>query len=154
MTTENIIGLVILLQVQIILIAWLIGYKRKYHRGYTGRAGDQGEKGDTGPKGIDYKKEDTGIREDNFIGYEKNKPTGLRANKEDNWVVKRIGNNEGNQVEYLVIVNTRLKREWTRNKDKATLLDRAKTKTIVWDMSVTKGYAYSVETSDYKKEEE
>ena len=58
MTTENIIGLVILLQVQIILIAWLIGYKRKYHRGYTGRTGDQGEKGDQGPKGIDYKKEE------------------------------------------------------------------------------------------------
>jgi len=126
-----IIGLFIV-QLEIILIAWLIGYKRKYHRGYTGRAGEQGQKGDMGPKGIDYK-------------------------KEDNWVVKRIGNNEGNQVEYLVIVNTRLKREWhewTRNKDKATLLDRAKTKTIVWDMSVTKGYAYSVETSDHKKDQD
>lgn len=133
MTTENIIGLLLILQqVQIILIAWLIGYKRKYHRGYTGEKGEQGQKGDMGPKGIDYK-------------------------KEDNWVVKRIGNNEGNQVEYLVIVNTELKREWhewTRNKAKATLLDKDKAWKLRGRGSVTKGYAYSVEISDYKKDQD
>ena len=124
MTTENIIGLLLIsFQVQIILIAWQIGYKRKYHRGYTGRTGDQGEKGDMGPKGIDYK-------------------------KEDNWVVKRIGNNEGNQVEYLVIVNTRLKREWhewTRDKAKATLLNKATAGDMEYSLKKIEGYAYTIE---------
>jgi len=147
MTTENIIGLVILLQVQIILIAWLIGYKRKYHRGYTGRTGDQGQKGDMGPKGIDYKKEDTGIREGNFIGYEKNKPTGLRANKEEDWVVSRIGTGEGNNVEYLMG-----EYHWTYHKHRAKLLDKAKASSIEYGLIGTEGYVYWSEILEDKKE--
>ena len=122
MATENIIGLLILIQLQLLLIAWQIGYTRE-----KGDQGPKGEKGDMGPKGIDYK-------------------------KEENWIVKRIGNSEGNQVEYLVIRSNGIKHGWTRNKAKATLLDMAKTKTIVWGMPVTEGYAYSVEISEHQKE--
>ena len=150
MTTENIIGLLLIsFQVQIILIAWQIGYKRKYHRGYTGRTGDQGEKGDQGPKGIDHKKEDTGIREGNFIGYEKNKPTGLRVNKEEDWVVSRIGTSEGNNVEYLMG-----EYHWTYHRHRAKLLDEDKANSITLGLIGTEGYAYSVETLDHKIEED
>ena len=122
MATENIIGLLILIQLQLLLIAWQIGYKREYHRGYTGRVGEKGEKGDMGPKGIDYK-------------------------KEENWVVKRIGSSEGNQVEYLAIRSNGIKHGWEMDKAKATLLDKDKANSLVWDMSGIGGFTYWIETS-------
>jgi len=117
MATENIIGLVILLQVQLLLIAWQIGYTRE-----KGDQGPKGEKGDMGPKGIDYK-------------------------KEENWVVKRIGSSEGNQVEYLAIRSNGIKHGWEMDKAKATLLDKDKANSLVWDMSGIGGFTYWIETS-------
>ena len=73
---------------------------------------------------------------------------------EENWVVKRIGNSEGNQVEYLAIRSNGIKHGWEMDKAKATLLGRDKANSIIWDMSVTKGYTYSTEKQLKKRDKE